>query len=203
MNDRRPPIPESAPPDRGAANARVAPRPRWRATLAVALLGAGRLIAAEEAPPNFVVILADDLGYGDLGCYGHPRHRTPHLDRLAAEGLRFTDFHSNGPMCSPTRAALMTGLYPSRFGRNMETALSNRDDRNAGLPLAAVTIAEVLRERGYATGAFGKWHLGYEPPFVPPARVSTSSAVCFPVTGTITPIATAGAAPIGGTMRSR
>ncbi len=167
MKDRRPPIPESAPPDRGAAKARVVPRPRWRATLAVALLGAGRLIAAEEAPPNFVVILADDLGYGDLGCYGHPRHRTPHLDRLAAEGLRFTDFHSNGPMCSPTRAALMTGLYPSRFGRNMETALSNRDDRNAGLPLAAVTIAEGLRERGYATGAFGKWHLGYEAPFVP------------------------------------
>ncbi|MFM8335428.1 MAG: sulfatase-like hydrolase/transferase, partial [Opitutaceae bacterium] len=114
-----------------------------------------------------MIILADDLGYGDLGCYGHRRHRTPHLDRLAADGLRFTDFHSNGPMCSPTRAALMTGLYPSRFGRNMETALSNRDDRNAGLPLAAVTIAEALRERGYATGAFGKWHLGYEPPFVP------------------------------------
>jgi arylsulfatase A-like enzyme len=148
----------------------TSPAPGWQAGLAIAMavmLGSALLPASEATRPNVIIILADDLGYGDLGCYGHARHRTPHLDRLAAEGLRFTDFHSNGAMCSPTRAALLTGLYQNRFGRNFESALSNRDDRDNGLPLEATTLAELLRERGYATGAFGKWHLGYEPPFLP------------------------------------
>lgn len=152
-----------------APSARSARRSLWRGYILVPLLLAAGAAAgaAAQPPPNFVIILADDLGYGDLACYGHPRHRTPHLDRLAAEGLRFTDFHSNGAMCSPTRAALLTGLYPSRFGRKFESALSGRADRGGGLPLAATTLAEVLRDSGYATGAFGKWHLGYEPPFGP------------------------------------
>lgn len=116
--------------------------------------------------PNIVFILADDLGYSDLCCYGSKENQTPHLDRLAKNGIRFTDFHSNGPMCSPTRAAFLTGLYQSRFGRRFESALSG-SRRDPGLPLKAVTIAEVLSQAGYATGMFGKWHLGYEAPFLP------------------------------------
>tara|TARA_R110002096_G_scaffold175674_2_gene351547 strand:+ start:175 stop:1536 length:1362 start_codon:yes stop_codon:yes gene_type:complete len=116
--------------------------------------------------PNIVFIMADDLGYGDIGCYGSQVNRTPNLDRLAAGGIRFTDFHSNGPMCSPTRAAFLTGLYQSRFGRRFESALSGAR-HDPGLPLDAVTIAEVLKGAGYATGMFGKWHLGYAAPFLP------------------------------------
>ena len=127
----------------------------------------GSLLGAEERP-NFVVILADDLGYGDLGCYGSERNATPHLDRMAAEGLRFTDFHSNGPMCSPTRAALMTGRYQQRLGTKFESALSGRAHYGEGLPLEATTVAESLQSAGYVTGCFGKWHLGYKPPFLPP-----------------------------------
>ena len=126
----------------------------------------GLLPAAEQQPPNIVFILADDLGYGDIGCYGSAANRTPHLDRLAEGGMRFTDFHSNGPMCSPTRAAFLTGLYQSRFGRRFESALSG-SRRDPGLPLSAVTIAEVLQQAGYSTGMFGKWHLGYEAPWLP------------------------------------
>jgi arylsulfatase A len=117
--------------------------------------------------PNFVLILADDLGYGDIGCYGNKVNRTPHLDRLAAEGIRFTDFHSNGPMCTPTRVALLTGLYQQRFGRKFEGALSGKAQYNEGLPLEAVTIAEELEQEGYATGMYGKWHMGFHPPLVP------------------------------------
>jgi arylsulfatase A-like enzyme len=140
-----------------------------RLLIAVLLLGSlsfAALARASETTPNIVLIMADDLGYGDIGCYGSAINRTPHIDRLAAGGMRFTDFHSNGPMCSPTRAALLTGLYPSRFGRRFESAL-NGAEREAGLPLAAVTIAEILGKNGYATGMFGKWHLGYEPPYLP------------------------------------
>ncbi len=123
-------------------------------------------VTAADRPPNIVLIMADDLGYGDIGCYGSTVNRTPNLDKLAKGGIRFTDFHSNGPMCSPTRAALLTGLYQSRFGRRFESAL-NGAVKEAGLPLEAVTLAEVLGGGGYATGMFGKWHLGYEKPFLP------------------------------------
>jgi arylsulfatase A-like enzyme len=118
--------------------------------------------------PNFVLIVADDLGYGDVGCYGSTVHETPHIDALAAASVRFTDFHSAGPMCSPTRAAMLTGRYQQRFGRRFDGALSGRSDRDTGLPHEAVTIAEMLKERGYATACFGKWHLGYVPPWLPP-----------------------------------
>ncbi len=130
-----------------------------------AFLGSPERAHAEH--PNFVVILADDLGYGDLGSYGSEVNRTPHIDRLAAEGLRFTDFHSNGPMCTPTRAALLTGRYQQRFGPRFERALSGRTARDQGLPLGAVTIAEALKEAGYATGIYGKWHFGYQAPYLP------------------------------------
>ena len=122
---------------------------------------------AAETKPNFIVILADDLGYGDLACYGSRLNKTPHIDRLAAEGVRFTDFHSNGPMCTPTRAALLTGMYQQRLGQKFESALSGKTHYEEGLPHAARTLAEVLNDRGYVTGCFGKWHLGYQPPFLP------------------------------------
>ena len=117
-----------------------------------------------ERPPNFIVILADDLGYADTGAYGNRRNETPHLDGLAREGLRFTDFHSNGPMCTPTRAALLTGRYQNRLGREFESPLG-ADDK--GLPRDEVTIAEALAEAGYVSGAYGKWHLGRFPPHLP------------------------------------
>jgi len=123
--------------------------------------------AQSESKPNFVLIVADDLGYGDIGCYGHASNRTPHLDAMAAEGMKFTDFHSNGPMCSPTRAALLTGRYQHRFGRAFEGALSAKAHADMGLPLDAVTIPEALKKAGYATGMLGKWHLGYNPPYLP------------------------------------
>jgi len=117
--------------------------------------------------PNIVLIMADDLGYGDLGCYGNTKNQTPNIDALAAGGLRFTDFHSSGPMCSPTRAGTLTGLYQQRFGAKFDTALGGTRDYDSGLPLEAVTIAEVLKQKGYATGCFGKWHLGFLPPYFP------------------------------------
>ena len=84
--------------------------------------------------PNFVLIVADDLGYGDIGCYGHESNKIPHLDAMAAEGMKFVDFHSNGPMCSPTRAALLTGKYQNRFGRAFESALSAKAHANMDYP---------------------------------------------------------------------
>jgi arylsulfatase A len=119
-----------------------------------------------KGKPNIVFIMADDLGYGDLACYGSLINRTPNIDFLAKNGIKFTDFHSNGPMCSPTRAALMTGMYQHRFGEKFESALSDSDP-NVGLPLSALTIAEVLKKAGYTTGMYGKWHLGYKPPLFP------------------------------------
>jgi len=122
-----------------------------------------------SSPPNIVVILADDLGYGDLGCYGHPDALpTPHLDRLAEQGMRLTDFHSSGNVCSPTRAGLLTGRYQQRAG---VPGVINADPRHEshrwGLDPKEVTFPELLREAGYATAIFGKWHLGYTRNFNP------------------------------------
>jgi len=136
-------------------------------TVFLAITAAGALPARS---PNIVLIMADDLGYGDLGCYGSKLNQTPHIDALAAGGLRFTDFHSSGPMCTPTRAATLTGLYQQRFGRKFDGAISGVRDYDSGLPLKAITIAEVLKQTGHATGCFGKWHLGYQPPFLPPSQ---------------------------------
>ena len=137
---------------------------KFAPTVFLFVLGSSLFAAA---PPNIVFIMADDLGYGDLGCYGSKNNNTPNIDGLAAAGLRFTDFHSAGPMCTPTRAATLTGLYQQRFGSKFDGALSGKDDRHSGLPLEAITIAEVLKGQGYATGCFGKWHLGYLPPYFP------------------------------------
>ena len=143
------------------------------ALLAASSRGAAHL-AGESAgqpggdrPPNIVVITADDLGWGDLGSYGHPNIRTPHLDRMAAEGQRWTSFYSQAPVCSPSRAALLTGrihLRSGMFGRRQGVFFP---DSRAGLPAEETTLAEALRDAGYATGIVGKWHLGHRPEYLP------------------------------------
>ena len=117
--------------------------------------------------PNVIIITADDLGYGDLGSYGHPNIRTPHLDRMASEGLRWTSFYAQAPVCSPSRAALLTGrlhLRSGMFGRH--TAVLFPDSRS-GLPTEEITLAESLSDLGYTTGIIGKWHLGHRPQYLP------------------------------------
>lgn len=115
---------------------------------------------ASAAGPNVILINCDDLGYGDLACYGASDIRTPHLDRMAEEGTRFTDFSVTSPLCTPSRAALMTGKYPGRIG--LATGVL-RPDAKTGLASSEVTLAEVFREAGYTTGCIGKWHLGFLP----------------------------------------
>ena len=116
---------------------------------------------------NFVVIFCDDLGYGDLACYGHPTIRTPHLDRMAEEGQRWTNFYCAAPVCTPSRAALMTGRLPIRSGMCSNTRRVLFPNSGGGIPENETTLAEALRERGYATGHFGKWHLGHLPQHLP------------------------------------
>ena len=116
--------------------------------------------AVASSKPNFVILFADDLGYGDLGSYGHPYIRTPNLDRLAAEGQRWTDFYVADPVCSPSRGALLTGRLPVRtglYGRQIGVLFPNDP---AGMPAEEVTLAEALAADGYRTGVIGKWHLG-------------------------------------------
>jgi len=117
------------------------------------------LLSSVTARPNLVFILADDLGYGDLGCYGALDIATPHLDQLAAEGIRFTDAYSNGPVCSPTRVAFLTGRYQQRFG--MDNALYYQEF-GRGMPVGGETLATRLKDAGYTTGISGKWHIGYD-----------------------------------------
>lgn len=113
--------------------------------------------------PNVVLVFSDDLGYTDLGCYGATGYSTPNLDQLAREGIRFTDFHVAQPVCSASRAALLTGCYPSRVG--IHGALGPRNTH--GIHKEETTIAELLKQRGYATAIVGKWHLGHHPQFLP------------------------------------
>jgi uncharacterized sulfatase len=152
--------------------------------------GASRADAAAHAvKPNVVIIVADDLGYGDLGCYGHPRFKTPNLDRMAAEGVRMTQFNTPMPFCAPTRAALMTGRYPFRCG------LSTNPDPESGpvtdaiaLPANEITLAQILRADGYATGMVGKWHLGHQKPEYLPRRRGFDEYFGIPYSNDMPPV---------------
>jgi arylsulfatase A-like enzyme len=135
------------------------------ALLAVAALPA-RAQSSSAEQPNIVVIFTDDLGYGDIGPFGHPTIRTPHLDRMASKGMKLTQFYVADPVCTPSRAALMTGRLPVRSGL---TRVLYPDD-STGLPAREVTLAEALSDQGYATAAVGKWHLGHLPQYLPTAH---------------------------------
>ncbi len=134
-------------------------------TVAQFLVFAGTLFAQEKVDrPNFIIILTDDQGYGDLSCYGSTDVKTPRIDQMAAEGAKLTSFYMAAPYCTPSRAALMTGSYPKRIGMAGGVNLS-ADPK--GLNPAEITIAEVMKSAGYKTGMFGKWHLGDQPEFLP------------------------------------
>ena len=135
-------------------------------------LGAFSILIAQSSlsardQPNFVLIFCDDLGYGDLGSYGHPSIRTPNLDKMAADGMRLTDFYSAASVCTPSRAALLTGRYPVRSGMCSDRRRVLFPDSSGGLPESEWTIAEALKSEGYATAAVGKWHLGHRHQYLP------------------------------------
>jgi len=143
-------------------------------------LGAGALavsrrfagLQAEAVPvaadkPNIIIILADDLGYGDLGCFGHPTIRTPNLDRMASEGMKLTQFYVAASVCTPSRAALLTGRLPIRSGMCSDSRRVLFPNSGGGLQDSEITIAEALKAKGYATCCVGKWHLGHLPQFLP------------------------------------
>lgn len=154
-------------------------------TVALFFIGpslAPNTMSVQAAPParrpNIVFILADDLGYGDLGCYGRGDIQTPVLDGLAAQGVRFTQHYANGPECTPTRTAFLTGRYQQRVGGlecaigtgnvgRYDDAMRLRESHDLGLPVAETSLARLLKDAGYATGITGKWHLGYEAQFAP------------------------------------
>jgi arylsulfatase A-like enzyme len=141
------------------------PRVAIMVAAAAALVANGWAPPALAAPPNILLIVGDDMGYADVGFQGCQDIPTPHLDALAAAGVRCTNGYVSGPYCSPTRAGLMTGRYQTRFGHEF-----NAGAAGSGLPLSETTIATRLKAAGYATGLVGKWHLGSEPQFHPQQR---------------------------------
>ena len=134
-------------------------------TLMMPLIG-----ATQDRPPNFIIIFCDDLGYGDLSTFGNPTITTPNLDQMAIEGQKWTQFYVADPVCTPSRAGLLTGRYPIRSGMTSKVRGVLFPDSASGLQSEEVTIAEVLKQKDYATAAIGKWHLGHLPQYLPMAQ---------------------------------
>lgn len=136
----------------------------------VVLLGTVAANASDaRSRPNIVIIYADDLGYGDLSCYGHHKYRTPRIDQMAREGVRLTEFYSVCPFCAPSRASLLTGRYPFRH-KMLRNPCPDTGENDIGLPLSEITLADLLKKAGYTTACYGKWHLGHKPEFYPMQR---------------------------------
>jgi arylsulfatase A len=120
-----------------------------------------------SSKPNFIVVFADDMGYGDMGIFGHPTIKTPNLDKMAVEGQKWTNFYVAAPVCTPSRAGLLTGRLPIRTGMCSDKRRVLFPDSNGGLPQSEITIARALKRNGYQTAAIGKWHLGHKSPYLP------------------------------------
>ncbi len=140
--------------------------------------------------PNVIIILADDLGYGDLGSYGHPKFKTPHLDRLAAAGARLTQFNSPAPYCAPTRASLLTGRYPFRSGMTDNPAPDGQrgSENEVHLAESEITLAQLFKGAGYATGIVGKWHLGHAKPAWLPTHRGFDEYLGIPYSNDMRPV---------------
>ena len=132
-----------------------------------ALAGFGRASQAQAVRPNIIFIMADDLGYADVSCYGQRDYTTPNVDRLAIEGLKFTQAYANSAVCSATRTALATGRYQYRLPVGLEEPVNDTTPKDVGLPPSHPTLPSLLKKTGYATTLVGKWHLGFLPTFSP------------------------------------
>ncbi|MEO7673448.1 MAG: sulfatase-like hydrolase/transferase, partial [Pyrinomonadaceae bacterium] len=144
-------------------------------TAAIGALSAAALQGSSALPamrPNILFILADDMGWGDLSCYGRPDYKTPNLDRLASQGMRFTNAYSAAPVCTPTRVGFHTGRYPARLPVGLHEPIIERSQlgdriKSVGIPLDHPTVSSLIKGAGYDTALVGKWHLGYLPYFSP------------------------------------
>ena len=138
--------------------------------LSLGIAGQQSAISADKdkrSQPNFIIIFADDMGYGDIGAFGNPTIKTPNLDRMAYQGQKWTNFYVAAPVSTPSRAALLTGRLPVRTGMSSEKRRVLFPDSNGGLPPSEITLARLLKDHGYRTAAVGKWHLGHKSPFLP------------------------------------
>ena len=153
-------------------------RERWITLLAAVALSATAVRGqqASNARPNIVLIITDDVGYGDFGSYGAPDIKTPNIDRLAREGVRMTDFYANGATCTPTRAGLVSGRYQQRFALERPLGSGTSQDSATGLPATGRSLPQLLTNSGYATALVGKWHLGYKPELVRRRMASATSS---------------------------